>query len=274
MSRKLGERRELARQVRKRLAAYLYWLQACGRDEAKAHRVLLAAQAELGRLADLDATASGIGGEDADRRLEIERLTGQLDEGARLLGEAGARIQAGTQMLNALAALARSWEGQAAHAAGPEAGVLRACAAQLGEAVADAHAPVRPAGPGPARDTAPGDPHEQQRPLENGEAGGLDYEAGHRVAVARELTYAAGCPLRDRYGFAAADQDVLFVVDAVFREPDDARARFLIGSANGDRIELAMPGGTITDEAYELAIVRALRALAGQRRDAAARSLF
>ena len=56
MSRKLGERRELARQVRKRLADYLYWLQACGRDEARAHRVLLAAQADLGRAKRATAT--------------------------------------------------------------------------------------------------------------------------------------------------------------------------------------------------------------------------
>ena len=32
------------------------------------------------------------------------------------------------------------------------------------------------------------------------------------------------------------------------------QARFLIGSANGDQVELAMPGVAITDEAYELAI--------------------
>jgi hypothetical protein len=101
----------------------------------------------------------------------------------------------------------------------------------------------------------------------------LSYEDHHRVAVARELAYAAGCPLRDRYGFAAADADVLFVVDAVFREPNDARARFLIGSANGDQIELAMACDTITDETYELAIVRALRPLAEQRRNAAVRGL-
>ena len=63
------------------------------------------------------------------------------------------------------------------------------------------------------------------------------------------------------------------MVDAVFREPDDARARFLIGSANGDQIELAMACDMITDEAYELAVVRALRPLAEQRRDAAAWSL-
>jgi hypothetical protein len=274
MNQKLGERRELARQVRKRLAAYLYWLEACGRDEAKAHRVLLAARGELGRLADLDAAASGIGGEDADGRLEIGRLAGQLDESARLLSEAGARLQAGTRTLTVLATLRRSWEDQAAHAADTAAGVLRSCATQLREAVAGAHAPIRLTAAGPARDAAPGSPHEQQRPLENDEAGGLDYEAGHRVALARELTYAAGCPLRDRYGFAAADQDVLFVVDAVFRAPDDARARFVIGSANGDQIELAMACDTITDEAYELAIVRALRPLAEQRRDTATRRLL
>ena len=100
-----------------------------------------------------------------------------------------------------------------------------------------------------------------------------NYETCHRVALARELTYAAGCPLRDRYGFAASDHDVLFVVNAVFREPDDARARFLIGAANGNQIELAMACDTITDEAYELAVVRALRPLAEQRREAAGRSL-
>lgn len=63
--------------------------------------------------------------------------------------------------------------------------------------------------------------------------------------------------------FAAA-QDVLFVVGAVFREPDGCQGPGT--DRGGGRIELAMPGGTITDEAYELAIVRALRPLAGQRR--------
>jgi len=150
MNGKLGERRELARQVRKQLADYLYWLQACGRDEAKAHRVLLAAQAELGRLVGLDAAASGIGGEDTGGHLEIERLTGQLNEGAGLLSAASARIQAGTRTLNVLAALARSWEDQAARPAGPAAGVLRACAAQLRQAVAGTYAPVRPTAADPA----------------------------------------------------------------------------------------------------------------------------
>ena len=119
----LGERRELARQVRKRLAAYLYWLKACGRDEAKARRVLLAARAELARLVGLDAAAAGIGGQDTDGHLEIDRLASQLDEGARLLGEADVRIQAGTRTLNVLAALRRSWEGQPKRAADPAADV-------------------------------------------------------------------------------------------------------------------------------------------------------
>ena len=273
MSRKLGARRQLARQVRRRLAAYLYWLEACGRDEAKAHRVLLAARAELVRLIGLDADTSGTDGEDADGHLEIERLASQLDEGTRLLGQAGTRIQAGTRMLHALAALSRSWEVHEPLPGETTAGVLRACAAQLREAVADAHAPLRPAVLSSSREAAPGTRHEPQHPGENPEVSGLDYETRHRVALARELTYAAGCPLRDRYGFAASDQDVLFVVDAVFREPDDARARLLIGAANGDRIELAMACDTITDAAYELAIVRALRPLAEQRRDAASRSL-
>ena len=271
MSRKLGERRQLARQLRKRLAAYLYWLEACGRDEGKAHRVLLAARAELGRLISLDAAASGIGGDDADGHLEIERLACQLDEGTRLLGEAEARIQAGTRMLHVLAALARSWEARQPRPGQTAADVLSSCAAQLREAVAGACAPMRPAVLGSGREVAPGTRQEPQHLRERPEAAGLDYETCHRVAVARELTYAAGCPLRDRYGFAACDQDVLFVVDAVFREPDDARARFLIGAANGDQIELAMACDTITGEAYELAIVRALRPLA-ERRDAAARS--
>lgn len=34
--------------------------------------------------------------------------------------------------------------------------------------------------------------------LDGLEFDGLDYETHHRVAVARELTYEAGCPLRDR----------------------------------------------------------------------------
>jgi hypothetical protein len=98
------------------------------------------------------------------------------------------------------------------------------------------------------------------------------YEDRHRIAVARELTYAADCPLRDRYGFAASDEDVLFVVNAVFREPDDAKAGDLIGIANATGvIEIAREYDLPADEDYEQAIIRALRPLAEERRDAAAR---
>jgi len=100
-----------------------------------------------------------------------------------------------------------------------------------------------------------------------------EYEDGHRIAVARELTYAAGFPLRDRYGFASSDEDVLFVVEAVFREPDDKRCGDLIGLANGEHtIEIA-EHGVMASEEYEQGIIAALRPLADQRRAAAERSL-
>lgn len=63
------------------------------------------------------------------------------------------------------------------------------------------------------------------------------------------------------------------MVSVVFAEPDGERARQAIAAANGTRIELAMPGGVITDAAYEHAIVQALRPLVGQRQAAAARAL-
>lgn len=102
-----------------------------------------------------------------------------------------------------------------------------------------------------------------------------DYEDDHRVAVARELTYAAGCPLRDRYGFAASYEDVLFVVRAVFAEPDDKKAGDAIGIGNalGD-IEIAMANDTPASEEYERRIIAALRPLADQRRDANAKRLL
>jgi hypothetical protein len=105
-----------------------------------------------------------------------------------------------------------------------------------------------------------------------------EYENTHRIALARELTAAAGVPLRDRYGFAVADQTVLAVLGYVFAEPDDAKAAEDIGLANyvredGDELELAMGYDTPTDEEYELAIVKALRPLVEQRRDAAVRGL-
>lgn len=100
------------------------------------------------------------------------------------------------------------------------------------------------------------------------------YEDAHRIALARELTYAAGVPLRDRYGFAASAESVLFIVNACFRIPDDEAAVMEIGGANalGD-IEIAEGYDTPTDEDYERQIVVALRPLIEQRRNAAARGL-
>jgi hypothetical protein len=47
------ERRKLARQARKRLNMYLFWLGASGRDEDKARAALLEAQADIIRLVSL-----------------------------------------------------------------------------------------------------------------------------------------------------------------------------------------------------------------------------
>jgi hypothetical protein len=99
-------------------------------------------------------------------------------------------------------------------------------------------------------------------------------ETQHRIALARELTAAAGCPLRDRYGFAARDEDVLFVVEAVFRHPVDADASRAIGTANAlGEIELAEEYDVPLSEESELRIIAALRPLTENRRDAASRSL-
>lgn len=99
-------------------------------------------------------------------------------------------------------------------------------------------------------------------------------EERHRIAVARELAYAAGVPLRDRYGFAARDEHIRVVLDIVFAHPDDEKAVDEIGARNmlGD-IELADGYGTPTDEAYERRIVAALRPLVEDRRRAAGRAL-
>ena len=101
-----------------------------------------------------------------------------------------------------------------------------------------------------------------------------EHEDRHRIALARALTAAAGVPLRDRYGFAASVETVAAVVAIVFREPDDAKAADLIGLGNavGD-LELAEGYDMPIDEERERAVVRALRPMAEQRRDAAARSL-
>lgn len=98
-------------------------------------------------------------------------------------------------------------------------------------------------------------------------------EDRHRVALARELTYAAGVPLRDRYGFAASDEDVQLVVETVFAFPGDEAAD-AIGTANMlGTIELAAGSDTPIDEEYERRIVAALRPLVEQRRQAAGRAL-
>lgn len=103
-------------------------------------------------------------------------------------------------------------------------------------------------------------------------------EDRHRIALARELTAAAGFPLRDRWGFAVGDDIALAVVNIVFAEPDNDKAADQIGMASicaelGDGGHIAMAYDTPTDEEYERAIVTALRPLVEQRRDAAARSL-
>ncbi|GEL19307.1 hypothetical protein [Pseudonocardia asaccharolytica] len=100
------------------------------------------------------------------------------------------------------------------------------------------------------------------------------HESRHLAALARELTYAAGVPLRDRYGFAASEESVLRIVAAVAAHPDDEDAADVIGSANFvGEIEIAEGYDTPTSEEYERRIVAALRPLVEQRRDAAVRGL-
>lgn len=101
-----------------------------------------------------------------------------------------------------------------------------------------------------------------------------DLEIRHRVALARELTAAAGVPLRDRYGFAARDEHVIVVLAIVFAHPDDEVAVSEIGAQNvTGGIELADGYNTPTDEDYERRIVAALRPLVEDRRRAAGRAL-
>lgn len=101
---------------------------------------------------------------------------------------------------------------------------------------------------------------------------GYDLETAHRIALAREMTAAAGYPLRDRYGFAARDADVLFIVGAVFTEEDDAAAGDLICRANARHaIEIAQACDVIAGEEYEQGIIAALRPLVKDRLEAAAR---
>lgn len=101
------------------------------------------------------------------------------------------------------------------------------------------------------------------------------HENQHRVALARELTYSSGYPLRDRWGYAASNDTVLFCVLAVFANPIDKSAVDAIGVANiMGEIQLACDYDTPTGEEYELGIVQAIRPLVEDRRDAAARGLF
>lgn len=85
-------------------------------------------------------------------------------------------------------------------------------------------------------------------------------DENHAVATARELTHAAGVPLRDRYGYAASHDDVLQVVRLVTQHAGDEAAANAIGAANmlGD-VELASGTDTPIDEAYERRIVAAVR---------------
>lgn len=94
----------------------------------------------------------------------------------------------------------------------------------------------------------------------------------HAIATARELTYAAGIPLRDRYGFAVPDEDVLHVVRLVAAHTDDEAAANAIGAANMlGEIELASGSDTPIDEAYERRIVVAVRPVAAAAARRAAR---
>lgn len=101
-----------------------------------------------------------------------------------------------------------------------------------------------------------------------------ELEIRHRVAVARELTAAAGVPLRDRYGFAARDEHIRVVLDVLFAHPDDERAMSEIGAKNClGEIQLAEGHDEPTSEEYERRIVSALRPLVEDRRRAAERAL-
>ena len=87
-------------------------------------------------------------------------------------------------------------------------------------------------------------------------------DRNHRIVRARELAYAAGIPLRDRWGYAASDEDVLTTVRLVQDHSDDAEAANAIGIANalGD-IQLCDGRDTPLEEEQELRLVQALRAL-------------
>lgn len=98
-------------------------------------------------------------------------------------------------------------------------------------------------------------------------------ETHHRRTLARELTAAAGAPLRDRYGYAASDATVDALVATVFAYPAiDATLVALYEEALAGRINLAMDHDTPTDEAYERRIIVALQPLVPDRRRALAKA--
>lgn len=100
-----------------------------------------------------------------------------------------------------------------------------------------------------------------------------ELEDHHRIALARELTYAAGCPPRDRWGWASSDADVLAIVRFVAAHPGAEAVAAAIGTANalGD-IEIGQDREPADDQ-YERRIVTALRPLIADRRRAADRGL-
>jgi hypothetical protein len=97
-----------------------------------------------------------------------------------------------------------------------------------------------------------------------------DYEQNHYIAWARELTYAAGFQLRDRYGFCASDETVLYVINSAL-ENGLLEAVTDIGCANalGD-IQICRGYDLPTDEEYETGAVTALGPLLDQVREKAA----
>lgn len=95
----------------------------------------------------------------------------------------------------------------------------------------------------------------------------LDLETAHQIACARELTYAAGVPLRDRYGYAARDQHIIIVLQAIHDHADDKEAGDAIGLANAlGEVQLADGYDIPIDELYERRIVAALRPLTNTRK--------